>query len=130
MKLKLHPALNLILAVGLFFVIVKSCNSCSREYQDEMEVLKETNYPEWRHRKAMTLVDPDGSVDEVEEAIQLQMKDPSSYEHVATQFDPVGDNFKVVTVFRGKNSFGAIVPHRAEATIDIEGAVLDLKILD
>lgn len=130
MKTKLHPALNLVLSIAIFFGVVKACNSCSAGSVAEMEQLKESDPAEWRHRKVVSLVDPDGSVDEVEEAIQHLMKDPSSYEHVSTQFDPVGDNFKVVTNFRGKNSFGAIVPHIAEATIDIEGNVLEIKMID
>lgn len=130
MNLKLHPAINVVLSIVLLFIIIKSCNSCSSKHDAEMKELKTTNYPEWRHRKAMALVDPDGSIDEVEHAVQQLLKDPSSYEHISTQFDPVGDNFKVVTRFRGKNSFGALVPHMAEATIDIEGTVLDIKLLD
>lgn len=130
MNIKLHPALNLLLAIAIFFIVIKSCNSCAAKEYAEMEELKFSNYPEWRHRKVMALVDPDGSIDEVEYAVQKLLKDPSSYEHISTQFDPVGDSFKIVTRFSGKNSFGAVVPHVAEATIDIEGNVLEIKLLD
>lgn len=52
----------------------------------------------------------DGSVSSVERAIKANMHDPGSYSHVSTTV-PVaeGDYWTVVSTFRGKNAFGALV---------------------
>lgn len=52
----------------------------------------------------------DGSVSSVERVVKASMHDPSSYSHVSTTV-PVaeGDYWTVVSSFRGKNAFGALV---------------------
>jgi hypothetical protein len=52
----------------------------------------------------------DGSISPVEHWVKERLKDPSSYEHVRTS-DPAPDGpyWKVVTVYRAKNSFNATI---------------------
>jgi len=71
----------------------------------------------------------DGSHTAVERAIKAQMKNPDSYQHVETRFvDSGGENFMVFTKFRGTNSFNAVVPNTAVASVSSEGRVVTLRI--
>jgi hypothetical protein len=71
----------------------------------------------------------DGSHRAVEEAIRARMKDPGSYEHVATRILDLGEeNFYVFTDFRGRNSFNAVVSSTASATVTPEGTVVSIQI--
>ena len=51
----------------------------------------------------------DGSHINLTKAIKDAMNDPDSYEHISTKYFDLGDHIKVVTEFRGTNSFGAKV---------------------
>lgn len=68
----------------------------------------------------------DGSHMRLERYIKKQMNDPGSYEHVKTTYSDNGTNITVVTQFRGKNSFGAIVLNTLKAKVDIDGEVLEI----
>ena len=52
----------------------------------------------------------DGSVREVERYLKTVMHDPDSYDHIRST-EPVGegDYWTVVSSFRGKNAFGALI---------------------
>lgn len=67
----------------------------------------------------------DGSNRPLERLIKLAMKNPDSYQHVATTYIDKGDYLIVKTTYRGTNSFNAIVPETATAKIDLEGNILE-----
>jgi chaperone required for assembly of F1-ATPase len=69
----------------------------------------------------------DGSHRHVERALKARMKNPASYEHVETRYSVGTDSITVVTTYRGTNSFGAVVPNQAIATVDKAGNVLTLS---
>ncbi len=74
----------------------------------------------------------DGSNRYVEKAIKSALNDPSSYEHHQTfrYINENSDNKKlhVITRFRAKNGFGALMMNRAECDIDLSGNISNLKI--
>lgn len=64
----------------------------------------------------------------LQDFIKENMKDPSSYEHVETKYKNLGDVLIVVTKYRGKNSFGALILQETKAKCDIEtGDVLSIE---
>lgn len=68
----------------------------------------------------------DGSHNGLVKVVKANLKDPSSFEHVKTQYADKY-NFLVVTMqYRGKNSFGAIVTEEVVAKTDMDGNVLDI----
>jgi hypothetical protein len=70
----------------------------------------------------------DGSNRNVEKYIKENMNDPSSYDHVETNYSDKGTFILVQTKFRGKNAFGAKVLQMATAKVDIEGNILSFKL--
>jgi len=69
----------------------------------------------------------DGSHRQVEAAIKARLKDPSSYEHVETRYAVNPTSITVYTTYRAKNSFNAVVPGTAVATVDASGNVISLN---
>ncbi|MBS0467951.1 MAG: hypothetical protein JSS31_12475 [Proteobacteria bacterium] len=69
----------------------------------------------------------DGSHRKVEAAIKARLKDPGSYEHVETRYSVNADSITVHTTYRARNSFNALVPGTAVATVDANGNVLSLN---
>lgn len=69
----------------------------------------------------------DGSHRQVERELKARMKNPASYEHVETRYRVGTDSITVFTTYRGTNSFGAVVPSEAIATVDKAGNVLTLE---
>jgi hypothetical protein len=73
----------------------------------------------------------DGSCRPVEAYIKTNMNDPDSYDHERTFVTPLANgNFRIKTVFRGKNAFGAKVLNSAFAEVSPDGKVVDFKIED
>lgn len=65
-------------------------------------------------------IDSDGSVIPVVEYVKSRMKNPDSFQHIATQYSATSssnERFKVQMSFRGTNSFGGLVPQTA--TVDV-----------
>lgn len=60
----------------------------------------------------------DGSNSELVAYVKNGMKDPSSFEHVETRFNNKGDHYEIRMVFRGKNSFNAVVTQTVIADLD------------
>lgn len=58
--------------------------------------------------------------------MDLNMHDPSSFEHVETKFGDKGDYLLVQTTYRGKNSFGALVLNSATVKADLEGNIIEI----
>ena len=57
--------------------------------------------------------------------IKENMNDPKSYEHIQTGYNTEGEKMvTIVTRFRGKNKFGALVINQCEATAEIESGNL------
>jgi hypothetical protein len=68
----------------------------------------------------------DGSHIGLTKVIKESMNDPSSYEHVSTKFYDKEDHIVVVTTFRGKNAFGALVKNSVSAKVDFDGNVIEI----
>lgn len=71
----------------------------------------------------------DGSVSAVEKAIKLQLKDPDSYKHVETRFNDSGfGNVTVVTQYRARNSFNAMITDIATAVVTPTGELVSINL--
>ena len=71
----------------------------------------------------------DGSVRSVEEAIKVRLKDPDSYKHVETRFqDPGVGNLTVVTQYRARNSFNAVITDVATAVVSPTGELVSISL--
>ncbi|MDH5524484.1 MAG: hypothetical protein OEY01_10905 [Desulfobulbaceae bacterium] len=68
----------------------------------------------------------DNSHRNLEKVIKKSMNDPSSYEHVKTNYWDKGGYLIVQTTFRGKNAFGAVVKNWVKAKVDLHGNVLNI----
>lgn len=69
----------------------------------------------------------DGSHRALTTYIKKRMNNPASFEHVETGFKKDADgNLLVKTVFRGTNSFGAVVTNQVVARVDLDGNVLKI----
>lgn len=69
----------------------------------------------------------DGSHRKVEAAVESRLNDPSSYEHVKTQYVVNPDSITVYAAYRAKNALGAVVTSSATAEVDAAGNVLSLS---
>lgn len=70
----------------------------------------------------------DGSVRAVEEGIKARLKDPDSYKHVETRFkDPGRGDVTVVTQYRARNSFNAVITSVATAVVSPAGELISLE---
>lgn len=74
----------------------------------------------------------DGSCSPVEKMIKASLNDPESYDHDATGYVPNEDTSLIVvtTRFRANNGFGAKMLAVYQATVDINGNVIDIKDLN
>lgn len=72
----------------------------------------------------------DGSHINLTKEIKKAMNDPSSYEHITTKYFDFGDYIKVVTEFRGTNSFGAKVKNTITAKVGLDGHIIEMETLD
>lgn len=70
----------------------------------------------------------DGSHNNLEKTIKASMNDPDSYEHDKTTYNDMGGYLLVVTQYRGKNGFGALVRGFVKAKVGLDGAII--KILE
>jgi hypothetical protein len=68
----------------------------------------------------------DGSHTALKNLIKSNMHDPSSFEHVETKYWTMSDHIVVLTRFRGKNAFGAMVLNYAKAKYDLNGRFIEL----
>ena len=71
----------------------------------------------------------DGSCRPVEKYIKTIMNDPGTYEHDRTFVTILVDGtFEVKTLFRGSNSFGAIVLNTANAIVSKDGEIIKFNL--
>ncbi|CAD6366722.1 hypothetical protein SHEWT2_01203 [Shewanella hafniensis] len=68
----------------------------------------------------------DGSHNGLVKFVKANLKDPSSFEHVKTQYTDKYNYLIVTMQYRGKNSFGAIVTEEVVAKTDMNGKVLEI----
>jgi len=68
----------------------------------------------------------DGSHRQLEELVKKSMNDPDSYKHDVTKYVDKGKYLLVMTRFRGKNAFGAMMPNTVTAKCDLDGNVLEV----
>lgn len=70
----------------------------------------------------------DGSVYAVEVGIKARLKDPDSYKHVETRAsDPGVGDVTVVTQYRARNSFNAVITSVATAAVSPDGELVSLS---
>lgn len=62
----------------------------------------------------------DGSNHYLIDAVKKRMNDPSSFIHTQTKYKLQGDVAILIMDFRGKNSFGGLVPSQVMATVDAQ----------
>lgn len=67
----------------------------------------------------------DGSHMGLTRLVKANMKDPDSYEHIDTQYRVMDSVILIVMRFRGKNSFGGLVPSIVTAKADLNGNVIE-----
>lgn len=68
----------------------------------------------------------DGSHIELTKVIKKGMNAPDSYEHIKTEFIDKTDYLIVITSFRGKNGFGALMKSTMKAKVDLNGNVIEI----
>lgn len=68
----------------------------------------------------------DGSHTKLTQYIKTNMNDPKSYKHVETRYSDMKTHLIVVTKFRGKNAFGALVLNQISAKVDLNGNVIEI----
>jgi hypothetical protein len=86
-----------------------------REQQEARQDRIDSNFSAW-----------DGSHRPLTRLVKGSMNDPKSYKHVETVFWDKGDHLVVLTTFRGKNAFGAVVKNWIKAKTDLDGKVLEV----
>lgn len=101
------------------FIGVKECNSTKSEEkptkQTHLQVV-ESKFSSW-----------DGSHIELTKWIKENMNDPSSFEHVSTNYWYEGDHMIIQEKIRGNNAFGAKILVTYIATADRDGNVISVK---
>jgi hypothetical protein len=68
----------------------------------------------------------DGSHLALERFVKSSMNDPDSYEHINTNYKDYGDYVFVLTKFRGKNAFGALVVDSMSAKASVSGEIIEI----
>jgi len=58
--------------------------------------------------------------------IKQNMNDPSSYEHISTNYWDMNDHLVVLTKYRGNNAFGGKVAGYVKAKVDLNGNVIEI----
>ena len=121
-----------LIGTGIFILLLYvGCNTCNKKldkFTADKAELKQSNPSQWRRDQLKVLVDPDGSIDEVEDAVAMYLKDPSSFEHIGTVVADSPDSIRVRMDFRSRNSFGGMVVNSAIVSLDYEGRVGSVKI--
>jgi len=67
----------------------------------------------------------DGSHRGLVSAVEKNMNDPDSFDHVETRFSDKGDYILVYMKYRGKNSFGALVLGEITVKSDLDGNIFE-----
>lgn len=123
-KSKMGGCMGVIAAIMVIIVVAIGVNSFldSQTPKDKKQIRRE--YVESLFSAY------DGSHAQLEKAIKSEMKNPDSYEHVETRFRDDSTTIYVITTFRGTNSFGGIVPQKAEATLNgNNGRIIEWRML-
>lgn len=68
----------------------------------------------------------DGSHYNLTKYIKQSMHDPSSYDHIETTWWDMQNHIVVITRFRGKNAFGAVVKNIIKAKVDMNGNIQEI----
>lgn len=134
-SLKNIPAAKAKINLDLYTELV-SLNPDVQKYKDKVEHYTVKLEQEQKNKQAVAtrkkqIEDQfsgwDGSHVKLTRYIKEHMKDPDSYDHVETRFGDKGDHILVVTKYRGKNSFGALVVQATTATVDFNGNILSVE---
>jgi len=74
----------------------------------------------------------DGSHAAVKDAVEKQMRDPDSFEHIETRITPVDKNGKhsLVMKYRAANGFGGMSVGQAEAIIDNDSCQATISLIE
>lgn len=68
----------------------------------------------------------DGSHIKLTRLIKESMNDPSTFEHVSSNYTIEGENLIITTTFRGSNAFGAIVKNTVVAKANMDGDIIEI----
>lgn len=106
-------AILVVIAVALLFI-----------FEDRPE--KPARPPTHQEIIAQQFSSWDGSHRGLERVVKAAMKNPGSFDHVSTTYRDQGVTLLVRMVYRGTNSFGAVVTEHVSAIVDLHGNVLEI----
>jgi len=98
----------------------------------EKEIFKKENTFDEIHKNDEINLDSqfsniDGHHKKLQEYIKSKLHDPSSYQHISTEYKEVNDHLEVLLTYRAKNSYNALVTNRVKAKCDLNtGDVLKI----
>lgn len=131
-ELQRRKKINKWLLPVIIILLVGGCTTCMFSDDDDATQTTATK-PEppknkWDKWQAFHVSAWDGSCIPLERAIKKVLNDPSSYDHAETNYYLNDDTtiITVVTSFRAKNGFGALMLNSYTATYDLNGNLLTI----
>ena len=95
---------------------------------DFKKVIADNNAKAERQQKIQMMFSAwDGSHSGLKRLVKSNMNDPSSFDHVETNYSDKGSYILVQMRFRGNNSFGAKVLNIVTAKVDLDGNILSIS---
>lgn len=144
-ELQRRKKINKVVLPIMLVLLIGTCGTCMLANNDDSGEVTETSAvaasAEITQDKPVSKWDAwvtkhtspwDGSCRPVEKIIKNALNDPDSYDHDATGYIPNEDTSLIVvtTRFRANNGFGAKMLAVYQATVDVNGNVIDLKDLN
>jgi|GEM_PF-1207952 len=117
----------LILAVIGIFWGIKSCRSTPEKAEKSVNIYRSPSKYEMakkEHQNPLT-----GASQIVVDYVKSKMKDPNSFEHVGTYWEEAksGDRYMVKMIYRGKNSFNAVITEAVVVMVSFDGKIISIK---
>lgn len=69
----------------------------------------------------------DNSNPKLERAVKKAMRNPKSYEHIATEFSYNKNNVTAIMQYRGENGFGGMSIEKVKGVFDYDGDLLEIS---
>jgi hypothetical protein len=112
----MKQTLKYVFVTLFFFVGLYACWPSKDEPKTTREKFEEAFSPvNGRHLK-------------LTESVQMNLKDPSSFEHIQTVFYNNTNYYIVRMQYRAKNSFGGYIVNTATAKVDTLGNLIDYQL--
>jgi len=115
-----------IVFIVVGFIISLTVSDCGGPKNPPIPDLPKADWEIRKERLQKGFSNWDGSHRGLTAVIKKSMNDPSSYEHVRTEYIDNEDHLIVTTTFRGKNAFGGIVVNSVKAKTDLDGNVIEV----